>query len=88
MLTCANCDKDALYTYEVTDTFVINYCEYHLPRFLHTMKNGGMLKTTASFANEAADALAALAVVEAPKPSKKKTTVVEEAPVEETPTEQ
>jgi hypothetical protein len=87
MSTCANCDKDAMYTYEVTDTFYIDYCEYHLPRFLHTMKNNGMLKTTSTFATAAAEALSALAPVEevveeAPKSSKKKAAVVEEAPTE------
>ncbi|CAB4123926.1 hypothetical protein UFOVP46_129 [uncultured Caudovirales phage] len=92
MSTCANCKNDALYTYEVTDTFSIDYCQYHLPRFLHTMKNGGMLKTTEAFAAETSDALAALApaeeaVEEAPKPSKKKAAVVDGAPVEATPTE-
>ena len=92
MSTCANCAKDAMYTYEVTDTFAIDYCEYHLPRFLHTMKNGGILKTTEVFATETADALAALAlveeaVVEAPKTSKKKAAVVDTTPVEATPTE-
>lgn len=93
MATCVNCATDAMYTYEITDSFSIDYCQYHLPRFLHTMKNGGLLKTTEVFAAETAGALAALApveeeVVEAPKSSKKKTAVVEEVPVEETPTEQ
>lgn len=34
MAKCANCANDALYVYQVTSTFDIKYCQYHLPRTL------------------------------------------------------
>jgi len=33
-LSCANCATNAFYVYQVTDSFSIPYCQYHLPRFL------------------------------------------------------
>jgi hypothetical protein len=69
MAKCANCATDALYTYKVTDSFSINYCQLHLPKFLNAQKLAGLLKPE----------------VEAPKASKKKSDVVEETPVEEAP---
>ena len=76
MAKCANCTSDALYVYEVTSTFNINYCQYHLPVFLHKLQKSGSLKTTAEFEAVKAEALAAVAS----KSSKKK---VEETPVVE-----
>lgn len=76
MAKCANCTSDALYVYEVTDSFNINYCQYHLPVFLHKLQKSGLLKTTDEFEAVKAEALAAVA----PKTSKKKT---EETPVVE-----
>jgi hypothetical protein len=43
---CANCELDAIYIYEVTDTSALLYCEAHLPKFLYPRKNAGTLKTT------------------------------------------
>ena len=77
MATCANCTSDSLYVYEVTDTFNIPYCQYHLPVFLHKLQKSGLLKTTDEFEAVKAEALAAVA----PKTSKK--TVTEELVVEE-----
>jgi hypothetical protein len=77
MAKCANCTSDALYVYEVTSTFNINYCQYHLPVFLHKLQKSGSLKTTDEFEAVKAAALAAVA----PKTSKKK--VEEETPVVE-----
>ena len=31
---CVNCSNEALYKYNVTDTFSMAYCQYHLPKFL------------------------------------------------------
>ena len=33
-ISCANCATTAFYLYQVTDSFSIPYCQYHLPRFL------------------------------------------------------
>lgn len=74
MVTCANCNADAEYSYSVSLENVIHYCGTHLPNFLYGRRNAGEL------------ALILPAPVEEPtKSSKKKTTepVVEEAPVEE-----
>ena len=43
MVTCANCSGEALYTYQVSDSYLINYCQYHLPKFLVGKKNAGQL---------------------------------------------
>jgi hypothetical protein len=43
MATCANCTGDALYTYTISDGYRINYCQYHLPRFLLPARAAGML---------------------------------------------
>lgn len=76
---CANCHRDALYTYEVSAGYLINYCQYHLPKFLTSKKNAGLLTLQ----------VPAPVVVEEPvvKPSKKKAEVVEE-PVVEVPVEE
>jgi len=83
MVKCANCSNDALYVYQVTESFGINYCQYHLPRFLHDQRNGGLLAAPVQSEPE-------LPVVEeAPKTKKKavaeETPVVDEVPLEETP---
>jgi hypothetical protein len=67
MAKCANCVSDALYAYKINPALTINYCANHLPKFLNDQKAAGLLKPE----------------VEAPKPSKKKAEVVEEAPVTE-----
>jgi hypothetical protein len=84
MAKCANCANDALYVYQVTSTFDIKYCQYHLPRTL-----GKKGTTGVSLYKE--PVVVPEPVVEAPKPSKKKAEpVVEvepevEAPVTEEP---
>ena len=83
MVKCANCSNDALYVYQVTDSFGINYCQYHLPRFLHNQRNGGLL------AAPTAPVVEAPVEEEAPKTKKKavaeETPVVDEVPLEEAP---
>jgi hypothetical protein len=81
-MKCANCESDALYVYEVTDTYGIPYCQYHLPVFLTKLQKSGQLKPADGFDQIKAEALAAVA----PKGSKKKDAdipAVEEAPAEE-----
>lgn len=34
MATCANCSSDALYVYQISPKYGINYCQRHLPTFL------------------------------------------------------
>jgi hypothetical protein len=43
MTTCANCQSEALYTYAVTEQYLIHYCQLHLPRFLLSQKQAGQL---------------------------------------------
>jgi hypothetical protein len=76
MITCANCQSEALYTYQINPDYLVHYCQSHLPRFLTAARDAGQLNLV-------------VPVAETPAPSKKKTTVsapVEEpAPVDETP---
>ena len=57
MLICANCEGEALYTYVISPNYGINYCQYHLPRFLTAQREAGLLP---------------LIDFNAPKPTKKK----------------
>jgi hypothetical protein len=78
-MKCANCSRDALYTYVIGGNHNINYCQSHLPRFLIAKRDAGLLP------------LIKPPVVETPaKVSKKKETevVVEPEVVEETPEEE
>jgi hypothetical protein len=34
MANCANCSSDALYVYQITADYGLNYCQRHLPSFL------------------------------------------------------
>lgn len=34
MAICANCSSDALYVYQLSANYGINYCQRHLPSFL------------------------------------------------------
>ena len=79
MAKCANCANDALYVYQVTSSFDIKYCQYHLPRTLSKQGTTGvsLYKETVVVPE---------VIVETPKPSKKKTEpVVEVEPEVETP---
>jgi hypothetical protein len=78
MVQCANCQNIAEYTYQITEGYVIHYCETHLPRVL------GNLKSTGELALKIAEEKPV--EVEAPK-TKKKSAILEEAPEEESPTE-
>lgn len=78
MATCANCVNEAIYAYAVTPDYVINYCAYHLPRFLAPQRDAGKLAIQAPVIEEAA-------VEETPttKSKKKGEPVTEEAPAED-----
>lgn len=78
MSACANCVADAIYTYQVNESFGIHYCQAHLPRFLYAQRDAGNL----------AFKVVEEVVEEAPKPSKKKTAPVVEEVVEEVSTEE
>ena len=74
MTSCANCKAEAIYTYKVSSSYKIHYCQYHLPKFLANQKSSGQLTLDVDLPVEQPVA---------PK-SKKKTATVEEdlAPVE------
>ena len=65
MASCANCSAEALYRYQITDNYGIDYCQKDLPNFLRPLRDAGLL------------ALPEEPVVE-PKASKKKDVAVEE----------
>lgn len=68
-MTCANCSRDALYSYPVSPTYVIHYCQSHLPTFLVAKRNAGQLPLIDTTPKVEAPA--------APKASKKAAPVVE-----------
>ena len=89
MTTCANCTNSSVWSYEITPSHTIPYCNLHLPKFLTNSKNAGLLKRSEEMVQEQSDAFETLT----PKPSKKaskaaveETPVVEEPVVEEEPT--
>lgn len=49
-MKCANCDKDAMYVYDINAKTAILYCDADLPLFLVNRKKAGLLKTTAEHA--------------------------------------
>jgi hypothetical protein len=71
MATCANCSSDALYTYNVTPDFGINYCQYHLPKFLLNVKHADLVSD-----------VVVETPVEAPVSKSKKTDAPVDAPVD------
>ena len=71
MIKCANCDKEAVLQYNVTDSVAIYYCAGDLPRFLKGKTAEASLKS--------------VVVQPTPAPTKKKKAAapVEETPTEE-----
>ena len=69
MSKCANCPNEAFFTYALTETYGIDYCSRHVPRFLHKQKNAGVMPLRVQEP----------AVVEEPKKAPKKKPVVEES---------
>lgn len=78
-MKCANCAKEAMYEYKLTQTSSILYCHKCLPKFLEPLKKAGNLTITAAMQQHKEEALQALA----PSSSKKKAKEPEPAPVEE-----
>jgi len=56
-MKCANCDKDALFEYQITKKKSIYYCEKDLPGFLEERKKAGLLKITLAFTEAKESAL-------------------------------
>jgi hypothetical protein len=63
MSKCANCVANAIYTYQINESFAMHYCQSHLPRFLYAQRDAGNLAFKAE--------------EEPTKSSKKKTTTSE-----------
>lgn len=94
MVTCANCENDALYVYEVNRDVVINYCDKDLPGFLKAQRDAGALPTTEAYAKLREEALAALTPINfsteeagaatlPPKPEPKKVSAKKKPTIEE-----
>ena len=79
-MKCSNCDKDALFVYQLTLNKVIPYCGKHLPAFLETRRKADLLKTTEAWSKEKESALATLEF----KTKKQEEPVVEEKPKKKT----
>ena len=71
MATCANCSSDALYVYQVSSDYGINYCQRHLPSFLKVGVQPNLFDVVAE------------PVVEKPAKAKKTEAVAEPEVVEE-----
>lgn len=85
--TCANCESDAPYVYQITPYFGISYCQRHVPNFLRAQLAAGNLDNPAYSIEEP---IVEEVVEPTPltKSSKKKAPLVEEpAIVEEVPAE-
>ena len=84
MAKCANCSKDALYSYNVSSDFVINYCQSHLPRFLYT-RTGDILANRIEVVNPTVVEPEVEVLPEIIAQKKAKAKVVKEVPVVEEP---
>lgn len=85
-MECVNCGMPALWVYENPASDTQSFCDQHLPRFLRTQAIGGLLKTTAHYAEVHAEVIALLA----PEPEVEEIAVeiaveVAEEPAEEAP---
>jgi hypothetical protein len=79
MATCANCNVEAPYRYQINENFGVDYCQYHLPRFLYAQRNAGLLAQPVAPAPEPEPA---------PAPTKsKKAAPADPAPAEPAPVE-
>jgi hypothetical protein len=72
-MKCANCNKDALFEYQITKKTSIYYCANDLPGFLEERKKAGLLKITPAFTEAKESALEQLSSekTEESKPVKK-----------------
>ena len=71
---CVNCKNEAVYTYLITDSYSKSYCDNDLPKFLKSKEYSDRVVEVLNISSPVE--------VEAPKPTKKKTStppvVVEE----------
>lgn len=77
-MKCANCDRDALYVYQINKHVEIFYCGSDLPNFLEVRRRAGLLKTTEQLKIEKEAALEALSSTSSEPKAKKKKKVTEE----------
>ena len=79
-MKCANCSRDAMYEYRMTDSKSLFYCGKDLPAFLEGRRRAGLLAITPKLTEELSSALSAIATnqpveegleEESPKPVKK-----------------
>jgi len=83
-MKCANCDKEAMFEYRMTQEKSVFYCGKDLPSFLTERKKAGLLKITEGYKEAAKSAIEAvtmkvLEVVEEPVAPKKKATTKKSA---------
>lgn len=72
-MKCANCDRDALFEYRLTQKKSIFYCGKDLPGFLEERKKAGLLAITPAFteAKESAIEQLSLETTDESQPVKK-----------------
>lgn len=75
-MKCANCEKDAMFEYRITQNKSLFYCGTDLPSFLDERRKAGLLTITEKFKEELTNAASLLAPVpakvEEDKPKKAK----------------
>lgn len=60
-MKCANCDKNAIWVYDVPSQNTVAFCDADLPSFLRVQAKSGQLATTDEYAKVAAEVAEALA---------------------------
>lgn len=71
-MKCANCDNEALYTYQTPSVGPIHYCVKCLPAFLRPAAKAGALDRAPAFAEQAAVVAEVLSPDAEVKPSKRR----------------
>jgi hypothetical protein len=61
-MKCANCIKDAMYVYRLTEATSVYYCGNDLPSFLEERRKAGLLNITEAFTEAKESAAEVLAV--------------------------
>jgi hypothetical protein len=61
-MKCANCDRDALFEYRLTQKKSIFYCGKDLPGFLEERRKAGLLQITSAFTEAKESALEQLSL--------------------------
>jgi hypothetical protein len=89
MAKCANCDREALYLYQISDNFKQYFCQNHLPHFLWASRDAGVLGIPAEPVVEetpVTETKSKKKTVE-PEPEVVPEVTTEEVPAEEAPSE-